>query len=188
MLIWFNKQTGVKNIYIHIPKNGGKYIREKIKNNKDNRIIKRYWGVKQKLDLAHIPYVKRIGYINEGETYNYITYSRNPYDRLISAFYYKNSGKEIDDFKKYCKEGLPKLIFNNKYNNKIIHYYPQYLFICDQRREQIKIKIKRLKNPNKYDIDKYYDDETLKIVNRIYKRDFEILNYKIYNNIIEWKK
>ena len=188
MLIWFNKQTGERNIYIHIPKNSGKYIRGCIKKNKENRILKGYWGVENDLDLAHIPYVKRRGFINERERYNYITYSRNPYDRLISAFYYKNNGKEIDDFKKYCKEGLPKLIFNNKYNNKIIHYYPQYLFICDKRKELIKIKIKRIKKPKKYDIDKYYDDETLKIVNRIYKRDFEILNYKIYNNIIEWKK
>ena len=188
MLIWYNTRTQSKNIYIHIPKNSGKYIRSSIKKNKENKIVKGYWGVENNLDLAHIPYVKRGGFINERETYNYITYSRNPYDRLISAFFYKNKGKGKEDFKIFCKVELPKLKFNNKYKNEIIHYYPQNLFICNNKRELIKIRIKRLNEPKKYEIEKYYDDETLKIVNSVYKRDFELLNYKIYNNIIEWKK
>jgi hypothetical protein len=32
-------------IYIHIPKNSGKYIRNSIKNNQKNKIIKGFWGL-----------------------------------------------------------------------------------------------------------------------------------------------
>lgn len=188
MLIWYNTRSREKYIFIHIPKNSGKFIRNKIKKNKENKILKGYWGIKNNLDLAHIPYVKRGGYINEGDKYNYITYSRNPYDRLISGYFYKNTDKTIEDFKNFCKNELPKMKFNNKYKREIIHYYPQYMFICNNKREIINIKIKRLIEPKRYDLNKYYDDEMLEIVNRIYRRDFEGLNYKIYNNIIEWKK
>ena len=188
MLIWYNTRAREKYIFIHIPKNGGKYIRNKIKKNKENKVIKGYWGIKKNLDLAHIPYVKRGRYINEGDRYNYITYSRDPYDRLISGFFYKNKNKGVEDFKRFCKEELSKLKFNNKYKCEIIHYYPQYMFICNNKREIRNIRIKKLNEPKKYDMIKYYDDEMLKIVNEIYRRDFESLNYKIYNTIIEWMK
>jgi hypothetical protein len=193
MLIWYNKETKTKMIFIHIPKNGGKYIREQIKKNKKNKKIKGYWGIKENLDLAHIPYMKRVKYIKGcsiwglKEKYNYITYSRDPYDRLISAFFYKNrdkSDKSIDDFKKFCNKELKNIHFDNKYSKEIIHYYPQYLFICDDEMKIIDINIKRIKEPKKYDLKTYYDDETLVNVNKIYRRDFEILNYKMYNTII----
>ena len=187
MLIWYNTRTMTKNIFIHIPKNGGKYIRTQIKKKNENKIIKGYWGVNGRVDLAHIPYVKRVKYIEKCDKYNYITYSRCPYDRLISAFCYKNRRKGTDDFKKFCKEELQKITFNNKYDKTLVHYYPQYLFICNKKNEIIDIDIKRINAPKKYDLEKYYNDETLKIVNEVYKHDFKKLNYKIYNTIIEWK-
>tara|TARA_Y100000748_G_C15438564_1_gene466201 strand:- start:520 stop:1092 length:573 start_codon:yes stop_codon:yes gene_type:complete len=190
MLIWYNKETKRKHIFIHIPKNGGKYIREKINKNKKNKRIKGYWGVKKNFDIAHIPYMKRHKYIKDlsirglEEKYNYITYSRDPYDRLISAFFYKNREKSIDDFKKFCNEELENINFNTEYSNKIIHYYPQYLFICDKKMELININIRRIENPKKYNLKKYYDNDTVKKVNKIYNRDFKLLNYKMYNSII----
>ena len=177
-----------KNIFIHIPKNGGKYIRDKIKKNKENKIIKGYWGVKGGFDLAHIPYVKREKYIDKRVKYKYITYSRDPYDRLISAYFYKNRENGREDFKKFCKEELRELVFNNTYDRSIIHYYPQYLFICNRKEEKIDIKIKRINAPKKYDIEKYYDDDMLKVVNDVYKQDFKKLNYKMFGSIIEWRK
>jgi len=57
MLIFKNQHKYY--IYIHIPKNSGKYIRTKIANNKSNKILKNYWGIKDNFDLAHIPYIKK---------------------------------------------------------------------------------------------------------------------------------
>lgn len=190
MLIWYNIKTKKRYIFIHIPKNGGKYIRKHINKNKMNKRIMGYWGIMDNIDVAHIPYMKRHKYIKKlstkglHEKYNYITYSRDPYDRLISAFFYKNKDKTIEDFKNFCNNELTNIIFNNEYSYKIIHYYPQYLFICNKNRELININIKRIENPKKYDLKKYYDNETIKKVNEVYNRDFELLNYKKYNTII----
>lgn len=190
MLIWYNIKTKERYIFIHIPKNSGKYIRKHINKNKIHKKIIGYWGIENNIDLAHIPYMKRHKYIKKlskkglNEKYNYITYSRDPYDRLISAYFYKNKDKTIEEFKEFCKKELININFNNEYSYKNIHYYPQYLFICDKKRELIDIDIKRIENPKKYDLKKYYDDEILKIVNEIYSRDFELLNYKKYNSII----
>ena len=119
-------------IYIHIPKNSGKYIRNKISNNKDNKIVRNYWGVRLRIDLAHIPYVKKNKFIENNIEYNYFTYTRCPYDRIISAFFYKNPKKNINDFKHFVKNTLTMYEFNMSFNNTIIHYYPQYLFVCDE--------------------------------------------------------
>ena len=74
-------------IFIHIPKNSGKYIRQKIANNKNNKILHKYWDIKSRLDLAHIPYIKRKKFITNNIEYKYFANSRNPYVRIISAFF-----------------------------------------------------------------------------------------------------
>ena len=70
--------------------------------------------------------------------------------------------------------------------NKLVHIGLTYIYgIGDKFSEKI---CSSLEIPKKKIVNELTDDEILKIVNRIYKRDFESLNYKIYNNIIEWKK
>ena len=44
-------------VFLHIPKNGGKYIRSKILNSNSNKVIKSYWGIEENLDFAHIIYM-----------------------------------------------------------------------------------------------------------------------------------
>ena len=58
-------------IFIHIPKNSGTYMRNKLKNDNNNEIIKYYWDYLDKLDLAHIPYIKRSEFIDNNIEYNY---------------------------------------------------------------------------------------------------------------------
>ena len=184
MLTWYNIKSKERYIFIHIPKNGGKYIRNRINKNKQNKRIIGFWGIKDNIDLAHIPYIKRHKYINVKNKYNYVTYSRDPYDRLISAFFYKNREKSVEDFKKFCNKELINIRFDNKYSYKNIHYYPQHRFICNNKMELININIKRIDNPKKYNLKTYYDDDTIKKVNKVYRNDFELLNYKMYNSII----
>ena len=166
--------------YIHIPKNSGKFIRKNIKNNSDNRVLKSYWDHDEKFDIAHIPFMHKNSYISflKGKHTNYYTYTRNPYNRIISAFFYRNRKSNIDDLKNWIKEKLIKYDFNNNFNKKIIHYYPQYMFICDSDFQIDKIEDK-YDSIKEYNLSDYFDLDTLKIINKIYKKDFELFNYKI---------
>lgn len=179
MLIFENQNKYY--IYIHIPKNSGKYIRKKIINKKSNNILKNYWNIKNNLDLAHIPYFKKNYFINNNIEYNYFTYTRCPYNRIISAFFYKNSDKKIDDFKHFIKNTLILYEFNMTFYYKNIHYYPQYLFICDKNLnipKNIKIdKLEDCEKTTKYNLIDYFDDECIYIINNIYSNDFLFFNY-----------
>lgn len=175
-------------IFIHIPKNCGKYIRNKITENIDNKILNDYWGIHSDLDLAHIPYLKKNEYVNNDIEYNYFIYTRCPYDRILSAFLYKNPNKTIDEFKDFIKNTLISYDFNRSFDYMIIHYYPQYLFICDENLDIVKnIKINKLEdiiNPKKYDLTKYFDNESIHIINNIYSKDFLFFNYQ--KEVIQW--
>ena len=181
MLIFKNKFSDNYCVFIHIPKNGGKYIRQKIINNKNNKIIKSFWNINNNLDLAHIPFCKKNEFISQNTKYAFFTFSRNPYDRIISAFFYKNPNKNINDFKYFCKNQLVKYDFNLAFNKQYVHYYPQYLFLCDKNYNNISnIKVNKIElhhNPRHYNLLDYVDDECIEIINNIYKKDFELLNY-----------
>jgi hypothetical protein len=170
-----------KYIFIHIPKNSGKYIRKKISNKIDNIIIKSYWGIKNNLDMAHIPYTKKYKFIENNVKYNYFTYTRCPYDRIISAFFYKNPKKNINDFKNFVKNTLISYDFSMNFDYRFIHYYPQYLFVCDENLnipKNIDInKLEDVEHPKKYDLLKYLDNNCIDIINSIYNKDFMFFNY-----------
>lgn len=178
MLIYKNKNNEQKYIFIHVPKNAGKYFRNKIKIN--FKIIKSYWGVKNNFDFAHIPYIKLEKYVNNIEEYNIHSYTRNPYDRIISAFFYKNKNKNIKDFQNFCKNQLLTIKFTfYNYNAKYIHYYPQYLFLYDDD-FTINVNLKKIEdieNPKKYILSEYFDHECLENINKIYEKDFELFGY-----------
>tara|TARA_B100000902_G_scaffold265513_1_gene251602 strand:+ start:18188 stop:18751 length:564 start_codon:yes stop_codon:yes gene_type:complete len=183
MLIY--KNNGTVYCYIHIPKNSGKFIRNKIKKTSHNIVLKKYWYVKNNFDMAHIPFMCNSKYISflKGQQINYYTYTRNPYNRVISAFFYLNNKSNINDFKNWVKEDLTKYDFNTNFNSKIIHYYPQYMFICNSdfqinevKFEKLETKYSSIKN---YNLPDYFDLETIETINKIYKKDFELFNYKI---------
>ena len=168
-------------IFIHIPKNSGKYIRNNIMNDNDNKIIKSYWGIdlNLNLDLAHISYIKKDEFIEKNIEYNYFTYIRNPYDRIISAFFYKNPDKNINDFKNFVETSLVLYEFSMNFDSNIIHYYPQYLFICDENLNIPKfIKIYKIENPKEYNLIEYFNNECIEIINKIYSQDFLLFNYE----------
>lgn len=179
-------------VYIHIPKNGGKFIRNKIMDNHRNEILRAYWCTDNNFDLAHIPYIKRSEYIEPNINYHYFTYSRNPYHRLISAYFYlvelKRFPNSIDDFKIFIKNVLKKYEFKLTYDSNMIHFYPQYLFLCNEQFQipnTIKImKLEKHENPTIYNLSKYYDNECIEIVNHIYQKDFQLLHYSMIQNII----
>ena len=187
MFIFKNIITNHSYIFIHIPKNGGKFIRNKLKNDENNKTTKNYWQIDNNLDLAHIPYMKKEKYIEPNIDYHYFTYSRNPYDRMISAYFYKNNTKSIKHFKDFCKNELVTLDFNLHFDKKYIHYYPQYLFLCDETYNiPSNIEIKKIEEdekPKRYNLVDYLDNECIEIINKVYKNDFLLLNYEMINKL-----
>ena len=181
MLI-FKSNDDTYYVFIHIPKNSGKYIRKKIADDKNNKILHNYWDVISRLDLAHIPYIKRNEFIKNNIEYKYFANTRNPYHRIISVFFYKNIKKNINDFKFFVKNTLITYDFNMSFDYMIIHYYPQYLFVCDENLDipnNIKIyKLEDVETPKIYDLTKYFDDECHNIINNIYSKDFLYFNYQ----------
>jgi hypothetical protein len=176
------KNNGNYYIFIHIPKNGRQYMRTKILNDKNNEIIKSYWRTKNGFDFAHIPYMKRMNYINNNLNYQYYTYCRNPYHRIVSAFFFKNPNKNENDFKFFIKKILPGYTFSTDFKSDIIHYYPQYLFICDTSFQiPQNIQITKLEHDENYENNKdyslYYDNECIEILKNIYIKDFSLFEY-----------
>lgn len=192
-MLLYEDNTGYK-CYIHIPKNSGKYIRNCINNCKSNKIIKNFWGESSQFDYAHIPYVKKDDYLPTTITQKiyFFSYSRNPYDRIISIYFYKNENKTIEDFKMFILNILPQIAFDDKHDKHNIHYYPQYLFVCNKNLEIDDVNVEKIEdvkwlNNRTYDIPLYFSDDMLKIVNDIYKEDFIRFGYKMITNVNEIK-
>jgi len=173
-------------VFIHIPKNCGRFIRKKYSTSRNYTVIKSYWRCQFGLDLAHIPYMFRDKFLEKNVEYNYFAYTRNPYDRIISAFLYRNS-KQKNKFKDFVKNQLIVYDFTMDFKEDIIHYYPQYLFVCDENMNvQENIQINKtecmeecIKTLTKYNLDEFFDDECFEIVNKIYYKDFSLFDYKL---------
>ena len=167
--------------FIHIPKNSGRYLKRQMSNDPNIRIIQANMDdASSNMHLAHIPYMKREKFIDPTVEYHYFAHSRNPYHRMISAFFFKNPTKNIMNFKEFVKNTLGLYDFSTEFNRDIVHYYPQYLFVCDENENITDVEVKQLEvfeNPKKYILQKYFDNECIEIVNRIYKKDFELFGY-----------
>lgn len=180
-------------VYIHIPKNNGKYIRNLIRT--QYSILQKFWHIdhKNNIDLAHIPYALIKNYTDMTD-YRTISFIRNPYDRIISAFFYKNNNTTSrSSLNRFIKNKLSNIRFDNNFDYKYIHYYPQYLFINKDTEiisfktisnndivGSIKIQMKDYQNKS-YILSDYLDPESIDICYKIYKPDFIL--YEKANNV-----
>ena len=117
---------------------------------------------------------------------------RNPYDSMVSAYYFH---KSRCDFKTYCKnykksydmDNLLKICIDG---TPICNYYIHYENLIDDILvvlDKLGIKdfdIKDLPNhkagynPHKKPYQDYYDDETKEIVRRLFQKELEFFGYK----------
>lgn len=126
-------------IFIHIPKTGGSFIERNLKNIKFKIFNKKtIFGGHQNYKW----FIKNIVNIN---TYDIFTIVRNPYNRIISAFYYLIKPERIEGDKKeieYLGNPLNLSTFiDNIYNeykinkinkiNRYIHITLQYKFLIN---------------------------------------------------------
>ena len=171
-----------KAIFIHIPKNAGTSIEEYFGNG-SVRI--------QPNKHADIYEIKR-KFKNSYNNYRKFTIIRNPYDKMISWYFYlkRNLGENynIIEFNKWIKD--PSKFWHA--NDPISFLKPQYEWIDntveiikfeninkelnDFFKEEINLPIINKSNHNNYL--EYYNKESLNIIYNRYKEDFEKYNYK----------
>jgi len=187
-------------VYVDIPIPIGTFIRKQIINDL-YRVIKHYWFIlEEHLDLAHIPYSMRKEYINQEFDHSYITFARDPYQKLISTFVNTKYSDEMT-LKEFIINKLASMKFDD-YHYEFIHYYPQYKFIVDEEDQiQSSIKIFQLENYKNefikfteklvlptYDVREYFDEEALQKFNEIYARDFEVFGYEKITDLSQYQQ
>ena len=118
---------------------------------------------------------------------------RNPYNKIMSDLFYLKK-INVNSTKEEVYEKM-KIYLQENYDN---HITPQYKFITNENEELIEnltiihtetlnkdmeklgykdFNIKMNMNPNNVNYDKYLNDDSIKLINENYKKDFEILNY-----------
>ena len=171
-----------KTIFIHIPKNAGTSIEEyfgngsvRVQPNKHADIHE----IKTKLKNSYNNYTK-------------FTIIRNPYDKMVSWYFYlkKNLGENYNvvEFNEWIKD--PSKFWHA--DDPISFLKPQYKWVDDTVvllkfenlykelnnffGEIISLPISNKSNRNHYL--EYYNKESLNIIYNRYKKDFKKFNYK----------
>ena len=136
------------------------------------------------------------------DEYNRFIFVRNPYKRLLSAYQYKFNHLKKEDFF-HLLNSLSNSDFTDK---KFIHLMPQFNFykvndivfkletfyseenkIINLFNSEIKFFFQYLKEhasvtnkaKKKISLEEFYDNESLQLVNKIYKKDFLLFEYDI---------
>ena len=198
MVLCHNK----KCIFIHIPKTAGtsieQFLREKGRNDLEflgvynNRSTHHYTSSELK---NKIPYYFSI--------YYKFSIVRNPYDRLLSEYYWCpipnvgfKAGKSKEHFINYVEQVVKyEQYFTNIYND---HFIPQYLFLYEgnkllvnqhfkyedldwivtylKKKLNIENELPYLNKTNSSTHDTWTDKQKERLYN-IYRRDFKLFNY-----------
>ena len=194
-------------LFIHIPKTGGSNIENNIKlQYKQSLFSGRFNNLLpfpyNKISLQHQFYLTLFRYrqllkINFSNI-KILTVVRNPYDRIISDLFWFKLIKPNDSSEKVLH--VLKTIYFNPKNNFDNHRQPQYKFICDKdnklipgikifKTETLNIKNNELNqflgfsinikkhNSNK-NYSKFLNKRSISLINSVYKKDFELFNYK----------
>jgi len=195
-----------KIIFIHIPKTGGTTI-ESYMEKLNKPIFIGGYGILRNVVYQHFNYKDYIKFFGHEEYNKFIKFTivRNPYDRIISEYYWTpintnlgyKSGKNFD----YFLKKVSNIVKNKKYNDTIYHdhFIPQYEFICNIDKkimvnrlfkfEEFNKVLEFLKN-KKYNIDfkkklNNYEKNKIKLnpiqkkkIYELYKQDFEIFKYE----------
>lgn len=201
-MVWDIKR---KIIFIHIPKTGGTTIENYMKTI-DKPIFYGGYGKLKNIIFQHLNYKNYIKFFGKEEYNKFIKFSivRNPYDRLISEYYWSklNIGFKSNKTFDYFLNQVEDIVTNRKYNLTIHHnhFIPQYEFICDSNNNIVVDKLFKFEEFNeilKFLNEKKYNTKKEKNLNvsknkekiilnnnqkkkiyELYKKDFEIFKYE----------
>lgn len=138
-------------------------------------------------------------YPKEWKNYFKFTVERNPWDKIVSRYYWvkyfkpKKNVEDFDSYMKNCRKDVRKATDFALYtedNKIVVDYVMRYenldnemKFVCDKiglnyNHELQTIKLKsqhRAKNKNYQD---YFDNKTKDIISTIFSKEIEYFNYK----------
>lgn len=137
------------------------------------------------------------------KTIKLFTVVRNPYSRVLSECFCRWGGIKYDskeDMNIYIQFRLNKIKMKDYELN---HFLPQYMYVYDDDGKQIvhhvirfekletefenlmkqyglsiKLDVRTMTNKKKYSIDDF-TDETMQLINEVYKKDFLLFNYQM---------
>jgi len=202
------KNNKLNLLFIHIPKTGGtsleKYLSEKYNIPLDSKSL--YSSSKngyKNASLQHQTYhnllkkKKEFGIDFSSNNFKMISIVRNPYERIVSdLFFYKlitmNTPPQevftiiqkyiVSD--NYDNHNIPQHLFllnnNNKINNNIVVFKTETL--TDELIKYGFTDFNIHKNVNKNENINYYNflnNDSIKLINNFYKKDFKLFNYSI---------
>ena len=201
----YYKNESINILFIHIPKTGGTNIEQNLKK-KCNQTVFSEWkndllpSPYNNVSLQHQTYMTIYNYKNElnidFENIKTFAIVRNPYDRIISDLFW---------FKIINKNTSPEKVFDLIKNNYLYrdnldnHNIPQYKFVTNEKNELIEnIKIFKTETLNDFnkeinnylnlninlkkqnvnkDYSEYLNNDSIKLINEFYSKDFELLGY-----------
>ncbi len=195
-------------LFIHIPKTGGSNFENYMSYKYNIPLNEKSLSTKRlnNISYQHLLYTDIIKNNNIHPDFNInfhniniITFVRNPYSKIISElFFFRliNSSSTPEEVFIAMKDTF--LVNDNTYDN---HNLPQYMFIIDKNNNVINnlkiIKTETLtdelknigfndfiffvnhNNINK-DYSKYYNSDSIKLVNEYYEKDFIYFGYEMY--------
>ena len=180
-------------IFVHIDKTAGSSITALLNNGKE------------KTEHQHKTINQMIN--RENKDYFKFCFVRNPYDRLLSKYYYDlrisnihkpGSVKNCNNFNEWVLKHsfrinmvLPtqySYVYDN-YGNNLLDYIGRFENLeNDFKFIKDKLSIEQdLGHRNKNTLEKdsnymkYYTSESIKIVNKVYENDFKYFNYDMFN-------
>ena len=122
--------NGITYCYIHIPKNCGKYIKQELRKQYT------YYKISKEIDdnhFLHFSYKEIIFHSYLLRNFNlshmqYITFTRNPYDRFISGYFYLlNITHHRDEIFKRPHISINKMKNMQEYINQIINKFQRFI-------------------------------------------------------------
>ena len=195
-------------LFIHIPKTGGTTIEELFRKNDSERVYSSI-GIGDtnrilpppfdRVSLQHQFYTTILKFKDKlGVVFNdklrIFSIVRDPYRRIISDMMFLNIVNP-DSTPEKVFECMKSYVIADKYDN---HNVPQYKFITDKQGNLIpEINIFHNETLNndmqkfgfeikqnfqvgkKVDYNKYLNDDSINLINTIYKKDFQLFNYKM---------
>ena len=195
-------------LFIHIPKTGGTTIEELFRKNDSERLYSSI-GIGDtnrilpppfdRVSLQHqfyttiLTFKHKLGVVFDDKL-RIFSIVRDPYRRIISDMMFLNIVNP-DSTPEKVVECMKNYVIAEKYDN---HNVPQYKFITDKQGNLIpEIDIFRNETLNddmqkfgfeikqnfqvgkKVDYNKYLNDDSINLINTIYKKDFQLFNYKM---------
>jgi hypothetical protein len=189
-----------KVIFIHIPKTGGTSIEKSLNclNHSSG------YGVENGKAMQHYTWKDyKKNYINRYNEYYKFSIIRNPYDKVLSDYYWlKNKitvdnfqNKTFDEYLDYCEHICKNKLYSITHHHD--HFIPQYKFIFDDDKKLKVHEIFKFENfenvkkfmKSKYNCDINHENQN-KVSNRIilsqkqkdriyeiYMKDFKLLKY-----------